>query len=69
MQAFADENIKNVEKGLEGAKAEDGQELVNILRYIVHECSSEQEYPNGTRDKGRGSVALSYFLNHEKTKV
>ncbi len=69
MQAFADENIKNVQKGLEGAKAEDGQELVNILHYIVHEYSSEQEYPNGIRDKGRGSVALSYFLDHEKAKV
>ncbi len=69
MQAFADKNTKDVEEGLPGAKAEDGQALVDILRYIVHESSSEREYPNGVRDKGRGSVSLSYFLDHEKAKV
>jgi hypothetical protein len=69
VQAFAQKNMEDVENGLKGAKAEDGQALVDILRYIVHESSSEKEYPNGIRDKGRGGVSLSYFLDHEKAKV
>jgi hypothetical protein len=68
-QAFAVKNAKDVEEGLQGAKVEDGQAVVDILRYIVHECSSEKEYPNGIRDKGRGSVTLRYFLDHDKAKV
>jgi hypothetical protein len=69
VQAFAEKNARDVEEGVKGVKAEDGQALVDILRYIVHESSSEKEYPNGIRDKGRGSVSLSHFLDHEKAKV
>ncbi len=50
-----------------------GQDAVDILRYIVHGKTCEEEYPwyypNGIRDKGRGSVDLSYFLCHRKAQV
>ncbi len=50
-------------------KAENGQDLMDILHYIVHERTSEKTYDNGIRDKGRGSVSLSYFLCHNKAQV
>ena len=53
----------------ESGQAANGQDLVDILRYIVHERSSEKTYENGIRDKGRGSVALAYFLCHNKAQV
>ena len=42
------------------------KEVAALLRYILYEPASEKEYPNGTRDKGRGPVRLEYFLKHEK---
>ncbi len=47
----------------------DGQEVADILRYIVHERSSEKKYPNGIRDKGRNSVSLAHFLCHKNAQV
>ena len=61
-------------KGVQGMEEEvedfakrdpdNGKEIKELLHYIVHERTSEKQYPNGVRDKGRGSVGLSYFLTH-----
>ena len=68
---------QNISKGLEAIESEinqlsemanDGKELLEMLRYILHEETSEKEYVNGIRDKGRGRVDLSYFLMHSKAQ-
>jgi hypothetical protein len=44
------------------------KEVLELLNYIRFEKSSEKEYPNGTRDKGRRGVNLIYFLTHKKAQ-
>jgi hypothetical protein len=53
----------------ESGQAANGQDVRDILHYIVHEKTSEKEYQNGIRDKGRGSIALADFLCHRKAQV
>ena len=50
------------------ATEEDCKELREIIKYIIHEKTSEKAYPNGIRDQGRGSVRVSYFLTHSKAQ-
>ena len=42
--------------------------MLELLDYILNQKTSEKEYPNGTRDKGRGAVKLSWFLTHKKAQ-
>jgi hypothetical protein len=44
------------------------QEVLELLRYILYEKSSEKEYPNGVRDKGRAGKDLLYFVTHTKAQ-
>ena len=44
-------------------------ELAGNLDYILNQHSSEQEFHNGIRDKGRDAVTLSYFVNHERAAI
>ncbi|KAL3912703.1 MAG: hypothetical protein SGPRY_008246, partial [Prymnesium sp.] len=53
--AFSSELVKQVAEDLE-----------KWLEYILFKGTSEKEFTNGIRDEGRGSVLLSYFLEHEK---
>ena len=46
----------------------DVREVLELLRYIRHEKTSEKRYPNGIRDRGRGAVTLDHFLNHDKAR-
>jgi hypothetical protein len=43
---------------------EDGEEIVEIVNYVLNQKTSEKEYPNGTRDKGRNGVRPAYFISH-----
>jgi hypothetical protein len=45
--------------------ASDGQELVDIVDYVLNKKTSEMPYPNGIRDKGRGGVMPAHFTSHE----
>ena len=49
-----------------GGSPSECAELLAMLRYILYEWTSEKEYSNGTRDKGRGRVRLAYFLTHRQ---
>ena len=42
--------------------------MLELLDYILNQKTSEKEYPNGTRDKGRGAIKLSWFLTHKKAQ-
>ena len=44
--------------------AQDGQEFVDIVDYVLNQRTSEKEYPNGVRDQGRGSVRPAHFTTH-----
>jgi len=44
------------------------QEVKKLLHYIRFEKTSEREYPNGIRDKGRGRMELSDFMGNKKVK-
>jgi hypothetical protein len=44
------------------------QEVLELLKYILYEKSSEKEYPNGTRDKGRAGKKLMHFITHIKAQ-
>jgi hypothetical protein len=48
----------------------DNSEISEWLNYIVNETTSEKKYSynNGIRDKGRGSMVLMDFVNHENAK-
>ena len=49
--------------------AEEVAEIKALLHYILHEETSEKQYPNGIRDKGRPpGTRLEYFLTHENAK-
>ena len=49
--------------------AEDVAEVKALLHYILYEETSEKEYSNGIRDKGRPpGTKLEYFLSHENAK-
>ena len=43
-------------------------QVLELLDYILNQKTSEKEYPNGTRDKGRGAVRLAWFLTHKKAQ-
>ena len=42
--------------------------VLELLNYIVYEPTSEKDYPNGVRDKGRNGMLLADFLQHENTQ-
>ena len=44
------------------------REVQELLNYILYERSSEKEYPNGIRDKGRVGKDLVYFITHAKAQ-
>jgi hypothetical protein len=44
------------------------QEVLELLHYILYETSSEKEYSNGLRDKGRAGKDLVDFITHSKAK-
>jgi hypothetical protein len=44
------------------AESSDCKEVLEWLNYIRFEKSSEKQYANGIRDKGRKAVNLNYFL-------
>jgi hypothetical protein len=46
----------------------EAQEVGELLHYIRREETSEKEYKNGTRDKGRNGKKLAYFLEHDNVK-
>jgi hypothetical protein len=43
---------------------EEAAELCDIVDYVINRPTSEQEYRNGIRDKGRGGVRPSFFTSH-----
>lgn len=45
-----------------------GGQVRDLLDYICHHEASEQAYPNGVRDRGRGPVRLSHFVDHPHAK-
>lgn len=73
-----DKYFERIRMGAEGIEEEasefaDGTdaecaELRDIVKYVIHEKTSEKQYPNGIRDHGRGGVRLSYFLTHSKAQ-
>ena len=40
------------------------EEVQGNLDYVMNQRASEKTFHNGVRDKGRGPVTLSYFVNH-----
>jgi hypothetical protein len=44
------------------------KEVLNLLNYIRFEATSEKEYSNGIRDKGRPPMKLVSFLMHRKAQ-
>ena len=45
------------------------REVLELLNYIIYEPTSEREYPNGVRDKGRNGMRLADFLQHNNVRV
>lgn len=43
-------------------------EVLSLLNYILYEKTSEKQYPNGIRDKGRAGKDLVYFVTHAKAQ-
>ena len=68
-------------KGVEGIQEEvnqfaasdledqDKQQVKELLNYILFEPTAERNYENGIRDKGRGKMQLSDFLNNPKVQT
>jgi len=52
----------------EEIRAKVRKEVQGNLHYIMYEETSELQCHNGVRDLGRGTVTLSYFLNHENAR-
>jgi hypothetical protein len=44
----------------------DAERVKSLLHYIRFKRTSEKEYPNGTRDKGRGQTTLANFKANPK---
>jgi hypothetical protein len=59
------EEVTNFAKEFEDPAA---KEVLELLQYILYEKTSEKEYPNGTRDKGRVGKDLIYFITHTKAQ-
>jgi hypothetical protein len=47
-----------------GGSPQENDRLRDIFDYVLNRETSEEEYPNGTRDKGRGSVDPMHFTSH-----
>ena len=68
--AGIEEEVKQFveERGGSGAPA-NVMEVLELFNYIVYEGTSEKEYENGIRDKGRPEgTRLDYFVSHKKAK-
>ena len=59
MEGIQEEVDSLVLSGIEGA-----QEVKDWLYYIRYEPTSEREFPNGVRDRGRGTQSLIDFQTH-----
>ena len=79
MNVMQEHLAEQAAKGVEGIQMEvdrfvgdstdpEVKEVGELLRYIRFENTSEKEYPNGIRDKGRGSQPPEYFLMHPKAQ-
>ena len=44
-------------------------EIMKHWKYVVHDTCSEEEYPNGTRDKGRPPTNLEGFMQKQEVKT
>jgi hypothetical protein len=67
LYAIIDKGIDGIveeTQGFTGGTPEYCAELREIVDYIVNQRTSEKAYPNGIRDKGRGSVRSTYFIAH-----
>jgi hypothetical protein len=64
------EGIQREVDDFAAARSADGaaQEVKALLHYIRFETTSEKQYPNGTRDRGRGTMAFSDFMANEKAR-
>jgi hypothetical protein len=61
VKQFVDEHGGNDDAGV--------REVQELFNYIVNEGTSEKEYPNGIRDKGRPpGTRLDYFVSHPKAR-
>ena len=58
------EGIQEEVDALALSGSEGAREVKDWLHYIRHEQTSEREFPNGVRDKGRGALNLGHFLMH-----
>jgi hypothetical protein len=61
------DNSKGIEEEVakfEAGSAEEAAELRDIADYVFNQKTSEKEYPNGIRDKGRNGVRPSHFTAH-----
>ncbi len=47
---------------------EHGEELLDIVDYVINQKTSEKEYPNGIRDQDRNGVRPSYFVSHDNAQ-
>jgi hypothetical protein len=47
---------------------EDGQEILEIVDYVLNQKTTEKNYPNGVRDKGRNCLRPAYFLTHRNAQ-
>lgn len=71
--------FSRISKGVEGMLSEvqefvskgdpAAKEVAELLHYILYEKTSEKQYPNGVRDKGRGNVDLTHFLSHKNAHI
>ena len=73
MNVDQDDVVKGAMQGVKAMEAEvavlGNKEVSEHLDYILYEASSEKEYENGVRDKGRNGMRLADFLKHENAKV
>ena len=55
-----------VDRFASGSEDPEVKEVRELLHYILYEPSSEKQYDNGIRDKGREGIRLQAFLDHPK---
>jgi hypothetical protein len=58
---------EEVREFVTGSPAE-GPELVEIVDYVLNQKTSEKEYPNGIRDKGRSGARPAHFILHPNAR-
>eukprot|EP00282_Hemiselmis_andersenii_P007920 CAMPEP_0114112854 /NCGR_PEP_ID=MMETSP0043_2-20121206/2603_1 /TAXON_ID=464988 /ORGANISM="Hemiselmis andersenii, Strain CCMP644" /LENGTH=689 /DNA_ID=CAMNT_0001204969 /DNA_START=9 /DNA_END=2074 /DNA_ORIENTATION=+ len=65
-----EEEVRELVARFEGSEeAGEARQVLELLQYILHQGTSEKEYANGIRDRGRPSgTTLEYFVLHPNAR-